>query len=86
MLAVEACLIEKLPSLFCPADILDIDDETVAALAAEDEESSIERARCNEKLNVLENGLRELKSVQEYPPDRHKGIGFTDRSTQKHTR
>jgi hypothetical protein len=39
----------------------------VATLAAEDEESLLERERCCEKLKVLENGLRELKSVQEHP-------------------
>ncbi|KAF1975224.1 dynamin family protein [Bimuria novae-zelandiae CBS 107.79] len=68
VLAVEACLIEKLPTLFCPEDVLDINDETVTSLAVEDEESSAERARCSEKLKVLEEGLRELKSVEEVPP------------------
>lgn len=67
VLAVEACLIKKLPTLFCPADILDIDDATVVALASEDEESSAERARCTEKLKVLEDGLSALQSVKEYP-------------------
>jgi hypothetical protein len=86
VLAVEACLIEKLPILFCLADVLDIDEETVATLAAEDEESSTERARCNEKFKVLEDGLRELKSVQEYPSVRFKGMSITGRSTQKHAR
>lgn len=66
MLAVEACLIQKLPTLFCPEDVLDIDDATVAALASEDEEASAERAQCNEKLKVLEDGLKELQGVQEY--------------------
>lgn len=67
MLAVEACLIAKLPTLLSPEDVLDMDDDAVTALAAEDEESSAERSRCNEKLQVLENGLSELKSVREYP-------------------
>ena len=67
VLAVEACLVQKLPTLFCPADVIDIDDETVAALASEEEESSAERSRCNEKLKILEDGLHALKGVQEYP-------------------
>jgi hypothetical protein len=66
VLAVEACLVENLPNLFCPEKVLDIDDVMVAKLAAEDEESSAERGRCSEKLRVLEIGLRELKNVQEY--------------------
>jgi hypothetical protein len=73
VLAVEACLIEGLTTLFCPENVLDIDDETVTALAAEDEESSIERRRCSEKLKVLEDGLRELKRVQEYSSSHFKG-------------
>jgi hypothetical protein len=45
----------------------------VATLAAEDEESSAERERCCEKLKILENGLRELKRVQEHPSLHYKG-------------
>jgi len=73
VLAVEACLIEKLSTLFCPADVLDIDETMVAALAAEDEETSAERSKCSEKLKILENGLRGLKSVQEYSSVHFKG-------------
>jgi hypothetical protein len=73
VLAVEACLIEGLTTLFCPGEILDIDDELVATLAAEDEETSIERERCSDKLKVLKDGLRELKSVQEYSSSQFKG-------------
>lgn len=67
MLAIEACIIESLPTLFPPEDILDIDDAMVATLAAEDEDSSRERERCRNKLKILEDGLRELKRVQEHP-------------------
>ncbi|KAK7178145.1 dynamin family protein [Paraphaeosphaeria sporulosa] len=67
VLAVEADIVKSLPALFCPGNVLDIKDEMVATLAAEDEESSLERNRCCEKLKVLENGLRELKRVQEHP-------------------
>jgi GTP-binding protein EngB required for normal cell division len=69
VLAVEACLIQKLPTLFCPEDVLDIDDATVTALATEDEEAAAERAQCNEKLKVLEQGLKVLQGVQGYPLD-----------------
>jgi hypothetical protein len=73
VLAVEACIIQKLPTLFCPEDVLDIEDTMIAILAAENEESSTERQRCTEKLRVLETGLKELKSVQELPSHHHKG-------------
>ncbi|KAF2676183.1 interferon-induced GTP-binding protein Mx [Lentithecium fluviatile CBS 122367] len=75
VLAVEACLIQKLPTLFCPEDVLDINDATVAALASEDEEASAERAQCNEKLKVLEDGLKVLQDVQEY------SLGFKEPAT-----
>ncbi|KAJ4286507.1 hypothetical protein N0V90_013207 [Kalmusia sp. IMI 367209] len=66
VLAVEARLIQELPTLFSPADIIDIDDATVVALASESEESSTERTLCEEKLKVMEDGLRALQSAQEY--------------------
>jgi hypothetical protein len=62
--------------------VLDIDDTTVAALASEDEESLTERARCNEKLKVLEDGLKALQSVQEYLLD-FRGTRNLDWSTVK---
>ncbi|PVH98723.1 dynamin family protein [Periconia macrospinosa] len=66
VLAVEACLMIPLPTLFAPEMVLDIGEEEVAAIAAEEEHSAEERARSTEKLRVLENGLRELKTMQEY--------------------
>ncbi|KAI4944016.1 hypothetical protein J4E91_008871 [Alternaria rosae] len=68
VLAVEACFIQKLSSLFAPADIIEIDDATVAALASESEDSSKERTRFSEKLKVLEEGLRALQNVRNISP------------------
>jgi hypothetical protein len=67
VLAIEACFVQELPTLFGSADVIDLEDTTVMALASEDAESSAERAQCDEKLKVLEDGLRALQSVQEYP-------------------
>jgi hypothetical protein len=74
VLAVEVCFIEKLPSLFCPEDVFDLSNETIALLAAEDEGSATERARYSEKLKVLENGLSELKGVQRIPSAPYYGM------------
>jgi hypothetical protein len=68
VLAVEARLVQELPSLFTPADVIDIDDATVIALASESEESSTERTLCNEKLKILEDGLGALQNAQEFSP------------------
>lgn len=83
VLAVEACLIQRLPTLFSPADVIEIDDTTVAILASEDEESSAERALCNEKLKILKDGLNALQSAQEYPLAL-KGMEFPIQSTWYH--
>ncbi|KAH7111834.1 hypothetical protein B0J11DRAFT_585763 [Dendryphion nanum] len=67
VLAIEACLINHLPTLFSPKTVWEIDDQTVNSVTAEEEKSSVERARCNKKQRVLENGLKELKRIQGYP-------------------
>jgi GTP-binding protein EngB required for normal cell division len=68
VLAIEARFIQELPSLFSPADVIDIDDATVAALASESEQSSRERTQFSEKLKILEDGLRALQAVQIISP------------------
>ena len=59
---------QALPDLFSPADVIDIDDATVTALASESEDSSKERTRCTEKLKILEDGLRALQDVRNISP------------------
>lgn len=66
VLAVEACLVQGLPNLFSPADVIDLDDVTVVALASESEESSTERKLYEKKLRILEDGLGALQSIQEF--------------------
>ncbi|KAJ4365361.1 hypothetical protein N0V95_000508 [Ascochyta clinopodiicola] len=65
VLAVEACLVQELPNLLCPSDVLDIDDATVAALGSESEESATERLLCDKKLKILKDGLRVLQNIQD---------------------
>ena len=68
VLAVEARLIQELPCLFSPADVINIDDATVTALASESEDTTTERTRCVEKLRILGDGLRDLQNIQELSP------------------
>jgi hypothetical protein len=82
VLAVEARLVQELPSLFSPADVIDIDDAIVVALASESDESSTERMLCNEKLKVLEDGLGALQNVQEFSPV-PQGTRLSQQSNQK---
>ena len=78
------CIVESLSTLFCPENVLDIKDGMVAILAAEDKESSVERARCCEKLKVPENGLREFKIVQEHLSHHHRGHPIYKRFALEH--
>ncbi|KAI4709423.1 hypothetical protein J4E89_006172 [Alternaria sp. Ai002NY15] len=68
VLAVEACFIQELPTLFSPTDVMDLDDATVTALASESEESAGERKRFSDKLRILESGLRALQNVEDMSP------------------
>jgi hypothetical protein len=69
VLAIEQCLIGQLPSLFNAECILNLSTDEIATLAADSEETAVERARCQDKLTVLEIALQGLKAL-----DRHASI------------
>ncbi|KAI5857492.1 P-loop containing nucleoside triphosphate hydrolase protein [Durotheca rogersii] len=58
--AIETCLIQRLPDVFCPDVVWDLSQEEVERLGSEDDRTVEERAELTKKLNVLENGLKEL--------------------------
>ncbi|KAI0481292.1 P-loop containing nucleoside triphosphate hydrolase protein [Xylariaceae sp. FL0804] len=58
--AVETCLVQRLPDVFSPEVVWDLDDAAVQQLGSENEATIRERADLTEKLNVLEAGLRDL--------------------------
>ncbi|KAJ9257405.1 hypothetical protein DTO207G8_2159 [Paecilomyces variotii] len=66
VLAVERCLIQKLPFLFSPETVSRLQNPNVGKLAGESDESSAERSRLSEKLNALEQGLRSLKVLDKH--------------------
>lgn len=71
MLAIEQCLVSRLPDLFQSEIILDLSDEQVSQLVTESEAASTERARCREKLAVLLAGTSELKRLET-----HRSLNF----------
>ncbi|KAI1801212.1 P-loop containing nucleoside triphosphate hydrolase protein [Daldinia bambusicola] len=70
-LAIEACLISKLPGLFTPEVVFELSDDTISRIAAESEETANERRFLTEKMSVLSNGMKELQRLSKY----HKRIG-----------
>ncbi|ORY57502.1 P-loop containing nucleoside triphosphate hydrolase protein [Pseudomassariella vexata] len=60
-LAVEACLVAKIPSLFTPDIVFGLSDEDVQRIATENEDIVFERTTLTEKLEVLTDSLRDLK-------------------------
>jgi hypothetical protein len=68
VLAVEKCLVKGLPDLLSPETIIGLDDATVTRIAAETEESRLERSRVTEKLKVLESTLVVLRSLDRHKP------------------
>lgn len=63
VLAVEDCLIGKLPALFRSKDFPDMSDEDLSDLVGETKESGQERGRLEAKRGILKTGLRSLKSL-----------------------
>ncbi|KAI0534900.1 P-loop containing nucleoside triphosphate hydrolase protein [Xylaria digitata] len=60
VLAIEKCLLQKLPELFSPDIICNLTDTEVHLTTAESETSAAERENLSEKLSVLQGGLIRL--------------------------
>lgn len=65
-LAVEACLIQKLPTLFMADTVYDLEDTTIHGLAGESNEVVEEREKAAQKLKLLQNCLHDLKRLDKY--------------------
>lgn len=63
VLAIEDCLVSKLPTLFKSGTVLAMSEEDRSCLAGETSESSLERKRLDAKYRILESGLQGLKSL-----------------------
>ena len=64
--AIEECLLKKLPGLFSPEVMLELDVATIESIAGETEDSKMERSSSGKKLDVLEAALDELHRLDKY--------------------
>ncbi|KAI1097972.1 P-loop containing nucleoside triphosphate hydrolase protein [Jackrogersella minutella] len=66
ILAVEASLIAKLPGLFTPESVFELDDEAVTRIAGESWETADERKFLTEKMEILSSGMTELQRLSKH--------------------
>ncbi|KAI1385786.1 P-loop containing nucleoside triphosphate hydrolase protein [Hypoxylon trugodes] len=65
-LAIEACLISKLPGLFTPELVFELSDDAIGRIAAESWEMADERKFLTEKLEILSSGMAELQRLSKH--------------------
>ena len=65
-LAVEQCLVGRLPFLLRPEMIHEMSEEEIFQLASETEDTTNQREKCMERLTVLQAGLHELRSLDKH--------------------
>ncbi|KAK9773159.1 putative GED domain-containing protein [Seiridium cardinale] len=58
--AIEACLVQCLPDVFSPSVVWDLSDDDIELLGSEDNTTITERMELTQKLNILEEGLKDL--------------------------
>ena len=63
VLGIEHCLLDGLPDMLSPDTVMKLDDASTRNIAAETEDSQIERARAIKELKGLEAGLQTLNRV-----------------------
>ncbi len=60
VLAVESCVVGDLANCLSPEKVMKLDDALISSIAAETEDSQIERRRATEKLRTLNEGMLTL--------------------------
>lgn len=64
MYAMEAALLDKLPGIFSPKAVSELDEEMVSKLAAESEDTTLERQELQRKVVVLRKSLKTLQYLK----------------------
>ncbi|KAI0018768.1 P-loop containing nucleoside triphosphate hydrolase protein [Xylariomycetidae sp. FL0641] len=70
-LAVEACLISQIPSIWTQDAVLDLSDDDLQQITGEDDDIVAERKSLEEKMAVLHQGRKDLKSFHRRRQQNH---------------
>jgi hypothetical protein len=65
-LAIDECLISKLPTLLGSSTVEELSDEEISSLAGESQETERERQRLETKHSILEGGLQSLQRLRKH--------------------
>jgi hypothetical protein len=65
---IEECLLKKLSDIFTPAAVIGLEDVVIENIAAESEESKVERTSSMGKLEILEKALSVLHRLDRHSP------------------
>ncbi|KAI1498406.1 P-loop containing nucleoside triphosphate hydrolase protein [Biscogniauxia marginata] len=68
VLAIERCVVQRLPHLFTPEIVWNLTDAEIQRIAAESDASVTTRERVTEKLRVLEDSMAELRKMRKQGP------------------
>ena len=68
VLGIERCILDGLSDTFSPDTVMRLDDSLIRSIAAETEESQLERAATIKKLKSLEAGLQTLNRLNRNKP------------------
>lgn len=66
VIAVEDCLISRLPTLLTPSRVLDLAADDVTRLVGESDETAYTRRKLTEKLTTLQAGLKDIKRYERH--------------------
>ncbi|KAI2615065.1 P-loop containing nucleoside triphosphate hydrolase protein [Hypoxylon sp. NC1633] len=65
-LAIEASLVSKLPRLFTPEIVFDLDQDVVSRIAAESWQTADERKFLTDKIEILGSGMNDLQRLRNH--------------------
>ena len=66
---------QKIPAVFTPEVAMRLSDEVIERIAAETEETKVERSSCEKKLEILQKTMTVLRRLERHNP---KGISYSD--------